>query len=91
MAEKFEVQNKFLDECLHGKRKVAVFLVSGIKLTGVITAFDTYTVHLDEQIVYKHAISTIGPLREARIRSDYPNSAAPNTSGGGTSAVNGNR
>lgn len=47
------------------KTPVALFLVKGVKLQGVITAFDNFSVQLrrggSTQLVYKHAISTIAP------------------------------
>jgi host factor-I protein len=46
---------------------VAVFLVKGVKLQGVITAFDSFSIQLRRgnggQLVYKHAISTIAPAQ----------------------------
>lgn len=46
---------------------VTVFLVNGFQLRGVVTGFDSFTVVLDsegkQQLIYKHAISTIVPAK----------------------------
>ena len=56
---------------------VSIYLVNGIKLQGNIESFDQYVVLLRNtvtQMVYKHAISTIGPARaiDFRIEEDAP-------------------
>lgn len=52
---------------------VAIYLVSGVKLTGRIRGFDKYSVVLEsgnqEQLIFKHAISTISVLRGGQGRS----------------------
>tara|TARA_Y100000996_G_scaffold351166_1_gene290388 strand:- start:279 stop:497 length:219 start_codon:yes stop_codon:yes gene_type:complete len=54
--------NDLIDHC----KLVTIFLISGIKLEGTITSFDTNTLTLkgsnNIQLVYKHAISTILPV-----------------------------
>lgn len=60
------LQDVFLNELRKEKVNVSVFLVNGIKLHGVIDAFDQYVVMLKNgvtQIVYKHAISTVVPAK----------------------------
>lgn len=66
MAEKFQsVQDVFLNKIRKDKMTVTVFLVNGVKLQGVITWFDNFSMLLKReshvQLVYKHAISTIMP------------------------------
>lgn len=71
MAEKNQnVQDVFLNKIRKEKMTVTVFLVNGVKLQGVVTWFDNFSVLLKRdshvQLVYKHAISTImpgGPLQ----------------------------
>jgi host factor-I protein len=66
MAEKQQnVQDVFLNKIRKEKMTVTVFLVNGVKLQGVVTWFDNFSMLLRReshvQLVYKHAISTIMP------------------------------
>ena len=66
MGEKFQqVQDIFLNKIRKEKMAVTVFLVNGVKLQGVVTWFDNFSLLLRRethiQLVYKHAISTIMP------------------------------
>lgn len=59
------VQDVFLNHIRKHKIPVTVFLVNGVKLQGIVTWFDNYSLLLRRdvhiQLVYKHAISTIMP------------------------------
>ena len=59
------LQDTFLNTVRKSKNPVTLFLVNGVKLQGVITWFDNFSVLLRRegtvQLVYKHAISTIMP------------------------------
>jgi host factor-I protein len=59
------VQDVFLNNVRKNKTPVTVFLVNGVKLQGIITWFDNFSVLLRRdghtQLVYKHAISTVMP------------------------------
>ena len=60
-------ESDFIDRLINEARLVTIFLVSGIKLEGIITSFDLSTITLrgsnnNIQLVYKHAISTILPV-----------------------------
>ena len=59
------LQDTFLNSVRKSKNPVTLFLVNGVKLQGVITWFDNFSVLLRRegtvQLVYKHAISTIMP------------------------------
>ena len=59
------LQDNFLNTVRRTKNPVTLFLVNGVKLQGVITWFDNFSVLLRRdgtvQLVYKHAISTIMP------------------------------
>ncbi|MGC8468704.1 MAG: RNA chaperone Hfq [Acetobacteraceae bacterium] len=59
------VQDVFLNHVRKNKTPVTVFLVNGVKLQGVITWFDNFSMLLRRdghtQLVYKHAISTVMP------------------------------
>lgn len=66
MSEKAQsVQDVFLNKIRKEKATVTVFLVNGVKLQGVVTWFDNFSILLRRdthiQLVYKHAISTIMP------------------------------
>jgi host factor-I protein len=59
------VQDVFLNKIRKDKLTVTVFLVNGVKLQGIVTWFDNFSMLLKReshvQLVYKHAISTIMP------------------------------
>ncbi|MSO54149.1 MAG: RNA chaperone Hfq [Rhodospirillales bacterium] len=59
------VQDVFLNDVRKNKTAVTVFLVNGVKLQGIITWFDNFSMLLRRdghtQLVYKHAISTVMP------------------------------
>jgi host factor-I protein len=66
MAEKQQnIQDVFLNRIRKEKNSVTVFLVNGVKLQGIVTWFDNFSLLLKRdshiQLVYKHAISTIMP------------------------------
>jgi len=65
-AEKAQnVQDVFLNAIRKNKTPVTVFLVNGVKLQGIVTWFDNFSMLLRRdghtQLVYKHAISTVMP------------------------------
>ena len=65
------VQDVFLNSVRKAKMPVTVFLVNGVKLQGIITWFDNFSVLLrrdaHSQLVYKHAISTIAPSAPVQL------------------------
>jgi|SRR5688572_6390554 host factor-I protein len=66
MAEKtLSLQDHFLNSVRRAKSPVTIFLVKGVKLQGVITWFDAFSLLLRRdgaaQLIYKHSISTIMP------------------------------
>jgi len=72
MTEKTKnIQDYFLNTLRKEKQPVTLFLLSGVKLQGIVGAFDNFCVMLrrDEhmQLVYKHAISTIMPSSPVRL------------------------
>ena len=64
-ARSLSLQDHFLNSVRRSKLTVTIFLVKGVKLQGVITWFDAFSLLLrregSSQLVYKHAISTIMP------------------------------
>ena len=67
MQTKSNLQEIFLTRARKQNSSVTVFLVNGFQLRGTVTGFDNFTVVLDrdgkQQVIYKHAISTIAPSR----------------------------
>lgn len=66
MAERSQnLQDLFLNSVRKSKNPLTIFLINGVKLTGVVTSFDNFCVLLrrdgHSQLVYKHAISTVQP------------------------------
>lgn len=79
------VQDLFLNTIRKNRNPVTVFLVNGVKLQGVVTWFDNFSLLLRRddlsQLIYKHAISTIMPANPVQILqgeegADEGNSAA---------------
>jgi host factor-I protein len=81
MADKINnLQDIFLNSLRKTKTPVTMFLVKGVKLQGIITWFDNFSVLLrrdgQSQLVYKHAISTVMPAQPmdlADIRKAFEN------------------
>ena len=65
-SDRQNLQEVFLNHLRKNKTSVTVFLVNGVKLQGVVTWFDNFSILLrrdgQAQLVYKHAVSTIMPL-----------------------------
>lgn len=81
MSEKSQnVQDVFLNHCRKQKLPVTVFLVNGVKLQGVITWFDNFSMLLRReghaQLVYKHAISTVMPNQPIQLFEENEAQAA---------------
>lgn len=73
MSKGHSLQEPFLNALRKEKVPVSIFLVNGIKLQGQIDSFDQFVVVLRNsvnQMIYKHAISTIVPARNIRIPTD---------------------
>lgn len=69
MSKGQSLQDPFLNALRKERIPVSIFLVNGIKLQGQIESFDQYVVLLKNavsQMVYKHAISTVVPVRNPR-------------------------
>lgn len=63
------IQDSFLNTARKERHNITIYLVSGVKLTGRIRSFDKYSVVLEtsnqEQLIFKHAISTVVITRAA--------------------------
>ncbi len=81
MSDKINnLQDIFLNQLRKAKTPVTMFLVKGVKLQGIITWFDNFSVLLrrdgQSQLIYKHAISTImpsGPVDIPEVASEKKN------------------
>lgn len=84
------VQDVFLNHVRKSKTPVTVFLVNGVKLQGIITWFDNFSVLLRRdghtQLVYKHAISTVMPGAPIQLFDASKVEAAAQEAGSGSSA-----
>ena len=73
MQNKINLQDNFLTRARRGKLNVTVFLMNGYQLRGVIARFDPFVVVLmtdnKQQVIYKHAISTIVPERALELEA----------------------
>jgi host factor-I protein len=85
MADKsLSLQDHFLNSIRRSKSAVTIFLVKGVKLQGVITWFDSFSLLLRRdgasQLVYKHSISTVMPAERPKdfVITQTEASAGPN-------------
>lgn len=67
MSKTPNLQDAFLASARRDETPVTVFLMNGFQMRGVITGFDAFTVVLmtdgRQNLIYKHAISTVSPAR----------------------------
>ena len=67
MSAEITLQDAILKEVLGDRVPVTLFLMNGFQLRGVITGFDSFVVVLvtegKQQMIYKHAISTLVPMK----------------------------
>ena len=71
MAKELNLQDVFLNQARKEKIPVTIYITNGFQCKGLVRGFDNYTVILDtdgkQNLIYKHAISTITPLRAVSI------------------------
>lgn len=74
MQKTQNLQDSFLNQLRKDKSTVTMFLMNGFQLHGIVKSFDGFTVVLDsdgkQQLIYKHAISTVVPPRPIPIEGD---------------------
>ena len=67
MSDTTNLQEAILTECRKDKVPVTLFLMNGFQLRGIVTGFDSFVVVLvsdgKQQMIYKHAISTLAPMK----------------------------
>ena len=76
MSEPINLQDAILSEVRREHVPVTLFLMNGFQLRGIITGFDSFVVVLvsegKQQMIYKHAISTIAPMKPLKAAPTTP-------------------
>ena len=71
MAKDINLQDVFLNQARKEHIPVTIYITNGFQFKGVVRGFDNYTVILDtdgkQNLIYKHAISTITPLKTISV------------------------
>ena len=74
MQNKANLQDIFLLQAKRDKLPVTMFLMNGFQMRGVITGFDAFVGIRDsegrQQVIYKHATSTIAPVRPVDLSAE---------------------
>ena len=67
MSDTMNLQDSILRESIRDHVPVTLFLMNGFQLRGIVTGFDSFVVVLvsdgKQQMIYKHAISTLAPMK----------------------------
>ena len=76
MSEATNLQEAILKEVRREKVPVTLFLMNGFQLRGIVTGFDSFVVVLvsdgRQQMIYKHAISTLAPMKPLKAAPTIP-------------------
>ena len=89
------IQDAFLNTARRERSTVTIYLLHGAKLTGRIKSFDKFSVLLEtgsqEQLIFKHAISTISHARRGsgELRAPHPTSGTQSEATGETAESSG--
>lgn len=71
MTEAMNLQDAILKEVRRDRVPVTLFLMNGFQLRGIITGYDSFVVVLvtegRQQMIYKHAISTLAPMKPLKV------------------------
>ena len=71
MQKKTNLQDLFLLRIRRDRLPVTLFLMNGFQMRGIVTGYDPFVVVLDsdgrQQVIYKHAVSTIVPIRPVEL------------------------
>ena len=64
-------QDQFLNQARRDRTPLTVFLMNGFQMRGIVTGFDSFVILLQsdgkQQMIYKHAISTVAPARPVSL------------------------
>ena len=70
------LQDIFLNQSRKEKIEITIYLVNGVQLKGRVLSFDNFTILLEidkkQNLIYKHAISTIMPLKPIPYKEEEP-------------------
>jgi host factor-I protein len=70
MSDAINLQDAILTEVRRDRVPVTLFLMNGFQLRGIVTGFDSFVVVLvtdgKQQMIYKHAISTLAPMKQLK-------------------------
>lgn len=82
MKGAINLQDTFLNQIRKESMLSTVFLINGYQIKGIIRSFDSFTLMLEvdgkQQLVYKHAVSTIIPMRNITLRAEEETPAEDN-------------
>jgi host factor-I protein len=71
MKQVINLQDIILNQVRKDRIMITIFLISGYQIRGLVKGFDNYTIIMDsdgkQQMIYKHAISTMIPAREVNF------------------------
>ena len=71
MSEQLNLQDAILKEVKRDKVPVTLFLMNGFQIKGVIRGYDSFVILIEsdgrQQVIYKHAVSTISPSRPVTL------------------------
>ena len=71
MTRPENLQDRFLNQARKDRTMLTLFLMNGFQMKGIVTGFDNFIVVLSsegkQQMIYKHAISTMVPLQPVRF------------------------
>lgn len=71
MQKTQNLQDIFLNQTRRDRQTVTLFLMNGFQMRGIVRGFDSFTVVLEtdgkQQLIYKHAISTLVPARSVDL------------------------
>ena len=74
MQKAQNLQDLFLNQARRERSQITMFLMNGFQLHGIVRGFDNFTVVLEsdgkQQLIYKHAISTVVPPRPVPLEED---------------------
>lgn len=65
------LQDAFLNQIRKDKTLVTIYMINGFQIKGIVKGFDNFTVIVEldgrQQMVYKHAISTVSPIKPINV------------------------
>ncbi|AIQ29521.1 MULTISPECIES: RNA chaperone Hfq [Paenibacillus] len=72
--ESLKLQERLLNQCISTKVPVTIFTTNGVKMQGLVTSYDAYTITLQGQgdgrqnVLFKSAVSTVVPLKPVSLK-----------------------